>query len=264
MPPSPSFEALLAEAEALDPEREWGAGFLEGRTIIGSLPWDWLGIVKAVLVGAPSLLDQGTGNGRLLTRFGPLPALTVATEGWVPAVRAAHQLLRPRGVHLVMAADAPDNIEQTPAARGTAQPFRHGRFDVVHNRHTAYSPEEVRRLLKSRGAFVTQQAGGWNGVELNRVLGGPNVQPNAWSLEFAAEQLESAGLRVVKSGEARPTTTFTDVAAVACYIKSVPWEVPGFSLEGYRPALADLHERIMREGPLVLNDHYFWLLARHQ
>lgn len=40
---------------------------------------------------------------------------------------------------------------------------------------------------------------------------------------MAIDQLESAGLEVLNSGEARPVTHLADIGALVWYLKMIPW-----------------------------------------
>ncbi len=44
---------------------------------------------------------------------------------------------------------------------------------------------------------------------------------------------------------------FHDIGAVVHFLRKVVWMVPGFTVEGYRDRLRDLHERIEADGPFV-------------
>jgi hypothetical protein len=68
------------------------------------------------------LLDIDTGGGEVLASLQPLPATTVATEGWEPNLPVARDRLAPFGVD-VRRHDGTDPL-----------PARDGEFDLVLNR----------------------------------------------------------------------------------------------------------------------------------
>lgn len=43
-------------------------------------------------------------------------------------------------------------------------------FDIIISRHEAFDIDEVYRLLKPNGLFITQQVGGLNNKELSQFL----------------------------------------------------------------------------------------------
>ncbi|HET7326740.1 MAG TPA: hypothetical protein VFJ14_05570 [Nocardioidaceae bacterium] len=158
MQPDDRFDALLEEGIGLDVEAYWGAGFLAGRYLPSPPPWTWRGIAAPHLRGAGSVLDMGTGDGGILLGLAPLPPLTVAYEEWLSTVPAAAATLRPAGVHLVVCAASAENTSPSDET-GPGLPFADASFDVVLNRHECFDPQDVRRILRPDGMFVTQQVG---------------------------------------------------------------------------------------------------------
>ena len=82
-----------------------------------------------------------------------------------------------------------------------------------------------------------------------------------WDLDLATQQVESAGLMVMRSGSGETTMQFYDVGALAWYLKAVPWEVPSFSVAGCRNQLIKLHDFMQATGPIKVKMRYFWLHA---
>ncbi|MEO3789166.1 hypothetical protein ABGB14_03095 [Nonomuraea sp. B10E15] len=121
--------------------------------------------------------DFAVFDGRMTTAgdsLAPLSPRTVATEGHPPNVPVARRRLEALGVEVV-------------AAGGEgALPLPTGAFDLIVNRHEAYDPHEVRRLLAPGGTFVTQQVEGRDLEELNAALGGPPHEDAHWNLDAAA------------------------------------------------------------------------------
>ena len=53
-----------------------------------------------------------------------------------------------------------------------------------------------------------------------------------------------------------------DVAAVIVFLRKVIWTVPGFTVDAYRPQLAELHQRIQDGGPFIAHAQRFLIEAR--
>jgi len=87
----------------------------------------------------------------------------------------------------------------------------------------------------------------------------PNSQP--WLVSRAIEQVEKVGLMVIKSAVGQETVAFADVGALAWYLRMVSWAVPGFFVSSFRGRLAQLHEQIQADGPVVLPLPGFYLEA---
>ncbi len=247
---------LLAEADARDMSG-WDFGWLDGRMTSSGLPWDYPAIVDEWVSRSSSVLDMGTGGGEFLSVVRGLPARTVATEGWAPNVRVAAQRLSAIHVPVVHDEGATDNLDQRQRDPRGRLAFRDESFDLVHSRHEAYNPTEVRRVLRRDGSFLTQQAGS-GGADAGVLLGLPRPH-ESFDRAFAVEQLREAGFDVVDGDSAVESMTFADIGAFAWYLSVIPWIVPGFTIEGYRARLLDLHER---GTPLVIHATRFWLLAR--
>lgn len=259
MPGASDVDAVVAEGMAIDVEARWGAGFLPGRYLPGEPSWTWPEVARPYLDGADRLLDMGTGDGTELLTLAPLPTRTVAYEEWWPTVPAAIATLRPYGVDLVVCLGSDDNT----ATRRTRPrlPFADGTFDVITNRHEAFDPADVRRLLRPGGGFVTQQVGADEATSVRALLGLPPLG-SPWSMSRARDQLAAAGVTVVAAAEERPAARFTDVAALVAYSRSVPWEVPELDPIAMRDRLSTLHERCVRDGGVDAVSHRFWLAAR--
>ena len=72
----------------------------------------------------------------------------------------------------------------------------------------------------------------------------------------------AAGLDVVDLREATLLTVFHDIAAVVVFLRKVIWTVPDFTVDRYRPQLAELHHRIETEGPFVAHAQRFLIEAQ--
>lgn len=245
------FDRLVADAE--QPFSGWDFGYISktDRLVEAPLAWSYASWLLPYLRRAGSLLDMGTGGGEFLARLQPFPEYTAATEGYPPNVPIARERLEPLGV------DVHEVLEDLRL------PFPDATFDLVINRHESYSPDEVLRVLKSGGRFITQQVGSQNDVELNRLLGAPPEDEYAhWNLDFAARELEVAGFQLTEQQEDFPPARFFDIGAVVYYLKAVPWQIPGFSVERYRDALLTLHSTIERDGYVDVSTHRFLIVAR--
>jgi SAM-dependent methyltransferase len=249
------LDDLLDEGFGLDVEAYWGAGFLPGRYLPGETSWTWAGVVDPHLRDTAALLDLGTGEGGQLAGLPGLPALTVATEEWLATVPAATATLRPRGIHLVVCGTARENTHPEKPPR-PGLPFADASYDVVLSRHTAFAADEVRRVLRPGGTFVTQQVGSDETASVRALLG-LETAPEGWDLAEAVRQAEAGGLTVTGSGEERPVTVFADVAALIGYLRTIPWAVPELDREAMRP----MFERLYRLDRIEAVTHRFWLAA---
>lgn len=251
-----TFDELLAEGAGVDVST-WGAGFLAGRHVEEPPPWRFPELVRPYLAGADTLLDMGTGDGGKLLELEPLPPHTVAYEDWPPTLPAAVATLQPAGITVVQCEGSVDN-NAAAEPDDPVLPFRDGSFDVVVNRHTAFSAHDVHRVLRPGGYFATQQVGRRGAAELRALLGLPPMDEQPWGLPQARAQLEAAGFLLVDSADASVELSWTDVGAFVAYARSAPWEVPEFGVERYRDRLRQLHDG----GGIHLHLDLFWVIAQ--
>lgn len=244
------FERLIAQAEAKS-FSGWDFSWLNGRMSEGEVSWDYRLSVAEAASSVMSMLDMGTGGGEFLASLGPLPQDTCATEAYAPNIPVARRRLKPIGVHVA------------EFNRDDSLPFESGRFELIINRHEAYSPTEIRRLAKSRARFITQQVGGLNEIAINQALGAPVYEEFAhWNLTCAVHELQAAGWIVTASKEEFPETHFYDIGALVYYLKIIEWQVSGFTVEGFQPELQEIHKRIIQDGCFTAKAHRFYIEAK--
>jgi SAM-dependent methyltransferase len=155
-----------------------------------------------------------------------------------------------------MGAGARENTHpERPARPGL--PFADASYDVVLSRHDAFAADDVRRVLRPGGVFVTQQVGSDETASVRALLG-LSTPAEGWDLAEAVRQTEAGGLAVIGSGEERPVCRFTDVAALIGYLRTIAWSVPELDREAMRPVF----ERLHAGGRIEAVSHRFWLAAR--
>ncbi|MER7027898.1 class I SAM-dependent methyltransferase [Streptomyces ramulosus] len=247
-----TFEDLVAEAEQA-PMAGWDFSWLAGRATEERPSWGYQRLMGARLAGASAALDVQTGGGEVLAGVDRLPPLMAATEAWPPNVAAATRLLRPRGVVVVADADEPP------------LPFADGAFDLVTSRHpVTVWWQEIARVLEPGGTYLSQQVGPASVFELVEFFLGPQPEAVRRSRhpDDARRDAEAAGLDVVDLRLESLRTEFHDIGAVVYFLRKVVWMVPGFTVDGYRDRLRELHEKILAEGPFQARTTRFLIEAR--
>lgn len=246
------FERLIAEGLAAG-FSGWDFQWLDGRMLQDEPPWDYGQLVKSRLPNVQSLLDIGTGGGELLASLAPLPPDTHATEAYPPNQPIARQQLALLGVIV-------HDIEEDEDL-----PFDDQRFDLVIDRHESFDPEELQRVLKPGGTFITQQVGGLDNLELNQVLEDKLSFPyTRWSLAEALTGLYEAGFDVHRAEKTALQYTFLDIGAVVYYLKVIAWQVVGFDPQTHREGLIKIHNIIERQGSFIATAHRFLIVAQKE
>ena len=242
----------LWQQEEQAPFVGWDFSYLEGRMTEEQPPWSYSTRAAEVLRGAASVLDMGTGGGERLLRLREhWPAKVVVTEEYPPNVHLARERLKPLGVR----------VEVVELTRDGALPFDDAEFDVVLNRHSGFNATEVARILTPGGTFLTQQVDGRWAHDLMAVFGASPQWPDETLVNCVA-WIENAGLTILTAEDWTGRFTFTDVGAIAYYLKAVPWIVPGFSVATHLDGLLTLQTRLEKEGALSYAAKKFLIEAR--
>jgi SAM-dependent methyltransferase len=161
-------------------------------------------------------------------------------------------------------ADVRERQPLTPLVRADATrlPFADESFDLVVSRHPTMTRwDEIARVLRPGGTYLSQQIGNGTMRELTVAMMGPVPAGTARDTGRAVAAAEAAGLRVVDLREVALRAEFFDIGAVVHFLRKVIWTVPGFTVEAYREQLRALHERIEAEGRFVAWSRRFLIEA---
>ena len=227
--------------EEQQPFSGWDFSYLDGRMDEGRESWSYLDRAAELMGRASSVLDLDTGGGeKLLDLRDRWPAKVVATEGYPPNFELASERLSASGARVVRA-----ELSDT-----APMPFAAGEFELVLNRHAAFNPSEVGRVLSAGGIFLTQQVHGMWAWDLLEAFRAKPQWPDATADKYVP-LLEAAGLTIVTREEWEGRLVFSDVGAIVYYLKAAPWEVPGFSVKTHLRYLVALQERVEAGGDLA-------------
>jgi len=245
-----TFEDLLAEGASV-PVEGWDFSWFEGRATEERPPWEYSRLLAERMATAHAALDIDTGGGEVLAPIPHPPLVLVAAESWVPNLAIAQRNLAPLGASVVAVGEDGD------------LPFPAGTFDLVVSRHpVATRWDEVARVLAPGGTFLSQEVGAGSVRELTDAMMGPQEVSMSRDPRRAVAEAEAAGLEVVDLRTAALRMECYDVAAVIVFLRKVIWTVPGFTVDAYRPQLAEMHERIQADGPFVAHSQRFLIEAR--
>lgn len=224
----------------------WDFSYLKGKYEQEPLPWSYYSHVTEHLKPTHQLLDMGTGGGELLQSFEHPLSLTSVTEGWKKNYHYLIKQLKPKGVNVQFVKED-DHLN-----------FPDDSFDIVLNSHESFSINEVRRVLKPNGWFITQQVGDLNGLTLSSKLI-PDFTVDSFNLHLSTvvSKLRAAGFKVLYQNEAYPAQRFFDMDGLIYYAKTISWEFPGFSVETHLPQLGALQEELERNGFIYNQEHRF-------
>ena len=215
------------------------------------LPWDYKKIICQYLNKNIKILDYDTGDGEFLLSLKHPFHNTAATEGYPPNVELCKKTLLPLGIDF-KSCDTPSNI-----------PFESESFDIIINRHGDFHAEELYRLLKKGGLFITEQVGSENDRNLVEMVL-PNTQkpfPHL-NLKEQREIFENAGFHIIRAEEVFRPIRFYDVGAFVWFAHIIEWEFPGFSVERCFDSLLKIQKSIEDTGYIEATIHRYLIVAK--
>ena len=229
----------------------WDFSYLKDRLVESVKQWSYHSKIIPYLLRSQSLLDMGTGGGEFLSKL-PIPKITYATESYSPNIPIAQARLEPLGINVIPLQDD-NNI-----------PIPDGECDLIINRHECYNPNEIKRILKPKGYFITQQVGNEDCLNINKLLKAPlpkDYDPN-WTVDFLANQLEQIGLNIETQLTSSYNSRLFDVGALIYFLKAISWQVPDFSIEKYKTQLREIHQKIQLQGFIDITTQRYMIIAQ--
>ncbi len=231
--------------------RGWDFSPIEGRyTEETDLPWNYRDVIWHYLRPEMKLLDLDTGGGEFLLSLHHPYVHTSATEAYPPNVQLCNKTLLPLG------------IDFRPGDANEVLPFADSTFDIVINRHGDFCVEEIRRVLKNGGLFITEQVGAENDRELVELLLGKMELPFPEQyLEKVWKRFCDAGFEILDAQECFRPIKFFDVGALVWFARIIEWEFIGFSVDDCRERLLDAQRILEQNGCIEGRIHRYLLVA---
>jgi SAM-dependent methyltransferase len=230
----------------------WDFSYLTNRAIEDPLPWSYDSIVRQYLKSNATLLDMGTGGGEYLLTLNHPTQNTFATEAYPPNIDLCMRKLKPLG------------IDVRHVINDQVLPFNNGMFDIIINRHEFFDINEISRLLKPNGIFITQQVGSLNNKELSTFLINDYKEDTSseHTLDHYVKAIQSKGFTIHLSEEYFPTLKFFDVGALVYFAKIIEWEFPNFSVDSSFDQLCKLQLILEQKGFIESKEHRFIIVAQ--
>ena len=230
----------------------WDFSHIDGRyTEQNDLPWDYRAVIEDYLTPDMKIMDIDTGGGEFLLALNHPHENTAAMENFPPNVELCKEVLLPLG------------IDFRPGDGKGKLPFADGSFDMVIDRHGDFNADEIYRVLKPGGLFITQQVGAENDRELVKLLCGETEMPFPEQyLEVTARKFKNAGFTVPREEEYFGPIRFFDVGALVWFARIIQWEFPDFSVDTHLENLLKAQRILKEHGSIDGSIHRFLLVAR--
>ena len=229
----------------------WDFSHIEGRYMEeDDLPWDYRKEILRYLKPEMRILDIDTGGGEFLLSLNHPYANTAATENYPPNVDLCRETLLPQGIDFRVA-----------DGKGLL-PFEDASFDMVINRHGDFNSDEIHRVLKPGGLFITQQVGAENDRELVKLLCGQTDLPFPDQyLKITADRFSLTGFEILDGRECFRPIRFYDVGALVWFARIIEWEFPGFSVDGCLDRLLQAQKVLEEQGSICGEIHRFFMFC---
>ena len=230
----------------------WDFSHIEGRYMEeDDLPWDYREEILRHLKPEMRILDIDTGGGEFLLSLGHPHENIAAMENYPPNIELCKEVLLPLGIDF-RAGDGKVKL-----------PFDDGSFDMVINRHGDFNAEEIYRVLKPGGIFITQQVGADNDRELVELLCGETLIPFPDQyLNITTRKFEDAGFGILRGEEVFRPIRFFDVGALVWFARIIQWEFPDFSVDTHLDNLLNAQRILEEHGSVDGSIHRFLLVVR--
>lgn len=246
------LKAIWKKEEELAHIKGWDFSHIYGRyDEEADLPWDYAQIVRQYRKAHMKIMDYDTGGGEFLLSLKHPYSNTFATEGYPPNVKLCSEKLRPLGIHFKECNDP------------SAIPFESESFDLMINRHGSFDAEEIHRLLRCEGVFITEQVGSDNDRDLvEMVLPGIDKPFPHLNLMEQRECFQDAGFHILRAAEAYRPIKFYDIGAFVWFAHIIEWEFPGFSVDRCFEQLLKMQKIIEDEGKIEGTIHRYLIVAK--
>mgnify|MGYP000861548669 FL=1 len=231
----------------------WDFSHIEERWEHEQIPWDYKEIVLKYIKSSDELLDMGTGGGEFLLTLNHPYNLTSVTEAYPPNVELCKNKFSPLGIEVKQVFDDRDI------------PYETDKFDIIINRHEAFNVDEVSRILKNNGYFITQQVGGKNNNDLSeKLIDGFKPLFPKHDLKNNIKLLQKKGFKIILSDEIFPKIKLYDIGALVYFAKVIEWEFPDFSVDSCFKNLCKLKKELKEKGYISGTSHRFIIVAKNK
>ena len=197
------LKTIWQKEEKLAHIEGWNFSHIHGRyEEENDLPWNYENIVKQYLKDDYDLLDYDTGGGEFLLSLNHPFENTFATEGYPPNVQLCKEKFNTLNIHFKECHN-PSHI-----------PFENESFDIIINRHGDFDAQEIYRLLKKDGLFITEQVGEDNDRDLVKMVLLDVEKPFPhMNLKEQSKIFQETGFQILDKGEAYRPIVFYDIGA---------------------------------------------------
>lgn len=265
-----TYDALKRIDDRIGPIHGWD--FSRMRTSRDAVPWDYHEVARRYLSAGSRVLDVGTGGGEHFLRLAPYFGSGVGADPDADMLDAARE-----NAVAAIAAGLPEGRVTFEPMPEDALPFRDDSFDVVLLRHAPVLTDEVLRVLRPGGVFVTQGVGQRNMRNICRVFGvtaygealpGPHPEaPAPHDATPVGESFDVGGRRatILARGEYDVRYFVRDAESLLFWLKALSHLAPGgFTVDRHWPQVAQIMRDFSTPEGIQTNEHRSLLILRKE
>jgi len=257
-------EELSRIAEAVGERQGWD--FSRVRDGRDPVPWDYPTVVRNYLRPRDEVLDVGTGGGETFLSLAPYFGRGIGIDISPEMIETAQRNLSLSPV------DNPSGEGKLAFRRklafrimpAEALQFPTATFDLVLNRHSVIVLDEVLRVLRPGGYFITQIVGHRNTANILAAFGWTSASfGEGWwtSASNLADQFRRRGCHVRALAEYDVPYWFCDVESLVFWLKAVPLP-EAFNVERHWQGVNRILEECRTERGIETNEHRELLIVQ--
>ena len=184
----------------------WDFSKIDKRKKVVGKKWDFLEIVKGYVTDRTVLLDIGTGGGKKLTEVAKIAGKAYGIDHQQSMIDTANRNL------------ARTKMRNVEFKWGDAKtlPFPEEYFDVIMCRHAPFYAQQVYRVMKSKGIFLTQQVySEKDAINIKRIFGrgqGFGRERETNPIRRYVRELKAAGFEILRKDTYNATEYYADMS----------------------------------------------------
>jgi len=249
---SMTFDELKKVVETVGKLEGWD--FSRVRDGRAPVLWKYVDVVRQYLKPTDRVLDIGTGGGEIFFSLAPYFGEGVGIDQNRAMIETAQRNL------------FASSIENISLMRmdGKDLQFNAEEFDVVLLRHLRVYVNEIVRVLRPGGYFITQMVGQRSSLNILDAFGWTpdSFGPDWWQpVAELAEQFRLHGCHIVAQAEYDVPYWFHDIESFIFWIMSVPWP-EDIELEKHWQNINRILETAQTKRGIETNEHRGLLIAQ--
>ena len=246
------FDELKQIADSVGTLEGWD--FSRVRAGRDPILWNYVDVVNQYLQPTDQVLDIGTGGGEIFLSLAPHFGQGVGIDHNPMMIETAQQNKSALSI---------DNVS-FKRMDGDDLRFEAAEFDVVLLRHLKVYVNEIVRVLRPGGYFITQLVGQRSSLNFLDAFGWTPASfgPDWWQTAVQlADQFRSHGCHIIAQAEYDVPYWFQDIESFMFWLLSVPWP-EDIELEKHWQNINQILETSQTERGIETNEHRGLLIVQ--